>query len=517
MRVGRCVCVIASLGAFALFGWAEDGDIEAAHEAAQAKPRRIIFNNDGDDVAFKAEAATPDGLWAVRGARVVDSQTDAMAYCVNIALGMFRLDCPLGDTLTRTVTDEQRNIVAELRDQGTDGLRVMTERCHAADIEIHVSFRMNDIHDGVKPEWGEVFLPTLKKEHPEWLHGTADEKPKHGYWSGLDYGRPEVRDYVVRMVRHFVESYDVDGVELDFWRHPPHFTTCAWGEMATDEQRAMMTTMMRRIREDVLRVERERNRPLLLGVRILESVPICRDQGLDLPKWLEEDLVDWFATGEFTQEAWPDLIALGHRHGVPVYAGLRRNLRPEDGYLESLRGQALVAHKLGADGVYFFNIFPEWVEETYQSQEPFFMWGEVECLERLDKVYSFSRPDGLLRSYLGPAAKHLRTRSIGKAPALIVAPDATVTLPLYVGDALETPRPTARVRVTFADKVEPVALDVALNGVACVASPDAVALPRRLYDCPVDAARSGDNTVELTNTGSEAVRLLDLRLNLDYE
>ena len=39
----------------------------------------------------------------------------------------------------------------------------------------------------------------------------------------LDYGVPEVREHILRVVREPAERYDIDGLDLDFMRWPVYF------------------------------------------------------------------------------------------------------------------------------------------------------------------------------------------------------------------------------------------------------------------------------------------------------
>jgi hypothetical protein len=122
----------------------------------------------------------------------------------------------------------------------------------------------------------------------------------------------------------------------------------------------------------------------------------------------------------------------------------------------------------------------------------------------------------MLRGYLGAAVDHLKTRSVTKNAPLEIAPGTTISMPLCIGDALDAPRPKARVRITFAGESEPKALIVKLNDMLSGAQPDNADVPRCFYDCPTDAPQTGDNTIELTNTSNQMLRLTDLRLILDY-
>jgi len=59
----------------------------------------------------------------------------------------------------------------------------------------------------------------------------------------------------------------------------------------------------------------------LIFIRIPDSVGYCRALGIDLVRWLEDDLVDIVTWGGyFKLEVWENLVALGREYKVPVYA-----------------------------------------------------------------------------------------------------------------------------------------------------------------------------------------------------
>ena len=76
--------------------------------------------------------------------------------------------------------------------------------------------------------------------------------------------------------------HDVDGIELDFYRHFPLFKRHAWGESVSIQELGQMTDFVRRLREATRTREEQRGKPLLIAVRVLESVELSRDNGLDI-------------------------------------------------------------------------------------------------------------------------------------------------------------------------------------------------------------------------------------------
>jgi len=53
-----------------------------------------------------------------------------------------------------------------------------------------------------------------------------------------------------------------------------------------------MTELWRRVRQMTEEVGIKRGRPILIGIRIPDSMDYCRAMGLDVERWLEDDLID---------------------------------------------------------------------------------------------------------------------------------------------------------------------------------------------------------------------------------
>ena len=93
------------------------------------------------------------------------------------------------------------------------------------------------------------------------------------------------------------------------------------GESVTQAHCDMMTDLIRRIREMTERVGLERRKPLLVAIRVPDSVDYCKALGIDLIRWLEEDLVDIITGGGyFKLEPWSNWAALGQKYKVSTYA-----------------------------------------------------------------------------------------------------------------------------------------------------------------------------------------------------
>lgn len=377
-------------------------------EAAQ-RERRVIFNNDGNEVFLfpspsrnygakpPGDEVTPANVLAMRTSPLADSHVDTIFYCtISAGFGLFSHKTEVGDLLTRKQYPSRpgrRNITEDLIEQGKDILQIMVDFARAHDKEIFWSMRMNDVHDQTHrmPNDPHPLFPPLKAKHPEYLMGDRDKigLPPYGSWTAVTYGLPEVRELAFRFIEEVCEGYDVDGVELDFFRSPVLFKSHAWGKEVTQEERNALTKFMRRVHKMTQEVSLKRGRPVLISVRVPDSAEYCNAIGIDLERWLEEGLIDLLVVGgDILLSPWEESVALGHKYNVPVYPCLTYEGRKQKWFEwtgrrstpEAYRARAMNAWNAGADGIYLFNLFnpraPQWRE-----------LGEPAKLAKLDKVY----------------------------------------------------------------------------------------------------------------------------------
>jgi hypothetical protein len=299
--------------------------------------------------------------------------------------------------------------------------------------------------------------------------GTPKNKPKHGAWTALDFGRPEVRERVFLLAEEVCRNYDVDGIELDFFRHPVYFRSNADGKPATDEDRAEMTELVTRIRTMADEVGQSRGRPILIGMRMPDSVEYCRAIGLDLERWMADDLLDIYVPGSYYQlNEWDYSVALGHKYGIKVYPSLddMRCRDPEGLALrvtkEVYRARAADAWRAGADGVYLFN-YPDVLAADRELQNEL---GSSEKLAALDKDYVGSYR-GAMNASGGnlPFQPYLEIETLNPDRPREIKPGASATAKLYLGDETSgNVPPKLKLRLQLRGIEDADQLQVALNG-----------------------------------------------------
>ncbi|HID23098.1 MAG TPA: hypothetical protein EYP14_11950, partial [Planctomycetaceae bacterium] len=331
------------------------GELRQARRQLVQKQRRIIANNDGCDCLYFPKDLEPTvaNFLAQRTTDLAGTHVDTIAYCtISSGFGYFTHQTRVGTLLSRSASDfgiapDKRNIARELIAQGTDPLRAVVDFGHRHNIDVFWSMRMNDTHDVAHhPDRPYFLFPPLKKEHPEWLVGDPIRRTPYGRWSSVDYARPEIRDLAFRFIAEVCTRYDVDGIELDFFRHLCFFRSTASGKAATDDERFQMTDLLRRVRRMTEQVGCRRGKPILIAVRVPDSLEYCRDIGLDLQRWLQEGLIDLLiTTGYFRLNPWTYTVQLAHRYGVAAYPCLsdsrvRGESRFRRASLQAYRGRA---------------------------------------------------------------------------------------------------------------------------------------------------------------------------------
>jgi hypothetical protein len=490
-----------------------DDSWKALRQQAINRPRRIIFNNDGNEPVYFCKSATAEGLLQPRTSPLIGSQVDSIFYCTwSSGFGMFTHNTKVGQVFNTREALFATNRTQELLDRGLDPLQVMADFAHQHHLELFWSLRMNDTHDGSRTAYGPVMFRAnkLKQEHPDYLIGSRDKPPKHGAWSAVDFGVPEVRELAFRYCEEVCRNYAVDGLELDFFRHAFFFKCSGRGDSCGEAELSQMSALVRRIRAMAEEAGRKRNRPILLAIRVPDSVGYCKLIGLDLEKWLAEGLVDLLVVGGYTQlNPWPYSVALGHKYGVKVYPSLdeprvrdqtANELRSS---LATYRGRALEAWSAGVDGIYMFNYF-----DPRSS-----LWrelGDPAALVKLDRNYfPCARGPGSMPM---PHQKFIHISNLNPANPITIEPAKPAHIEFFTGEAFSAGEPPRNItlRLRFKSLTQPKELRVTLNGKP-LSSPQT---PADWLNLPLQehVLEKGANSLEIScSSGSEEMpSLLDL-------
>ena len=469
--------------------------LRQARKAAAHRKRRIIFNNDGDDACYHNKKGTAEGLLDIRTTPLLGSQVDTILYSTASCFPSFIHNTKIGEVFTCRENKFQHNCVPALIAQGTDPLRIMVDHCKKHRIEVFWSLRMNDTHDSSSAWYGPLLFTQFKRDHPECIVGSKAKGPKHGAWSAADYTRPEVRDLCFRIIEEVCQNYDVDGIELDFFRHPSFFRRVAWGSRAGAQELGMMTDLVRRVRHMTEQEGVKRGRPILVAARVLDSAEYCKGIGLDVDQWLSEGLLDMLVTtGYFRLNRWEYSVEWGHRYGVPVYPCLSDSrVRGETGKLrrrsiESYRARAAQAWQAGADGIYLFNLFnprlPHWRE-----------LGDAAMLRGRDKLYFATYRDGRASRYLPDGNRFSGVPVIVPRNPRVLTSRAAEDIEIAVAEDMSAGQPKVACRLRLGKPEDAAQLSVSLNGAAL----EKGTVAGDWLTCPVEPklVRKGANVVRI--------------------
>jgi hypothetical protein len=391
IAIGSAGLVLASSSASLALNGSNDfqlskKELDALRKNARNRKRRIIMNNDGNDVkaAINLEPINAEIFLKQRTLALAGSQVDSIFYCDGV-FNNYTHQSKESELLTWN-DEKVRKYFDTLFKQETDPLKMTIDFGHKNGMEVFWSMRMNDTHDSGKNR-DDLFC-NWKREHPDYLVGKRGDKFPYGAnrWSSVNYEIKEVREKVFRILYDVCSRYDIDGIELDYFRHPVLFKQQMTGEPVSQSQYDIMTEFMDRVYKMTVELGEKRGRPFLIAIRIPDSVGYCKEIGIDLLKWLDKDYVDIISTGDyFKLEPWENLASLGKKFKVPVYACFEnRRIENSDDpegktSLPIWRGEALNAWKAGVDGIYVFNRF--------KAEDKLFKeLGDPKLLEKLEHI-----------------------------------------------------------------------------------------------------------------------------------
>lgn len=538
-RVVVCLAALLSWGGMFACQSPEHrtANLESARKAAVERQRRIIFNNDGDDLLHLDGPATAEKFLAVRTDHAAGTLVDSVFYFSRR---------PISPLYTGAVTREP--LAGRLRDlarQGTDDLRLVIEASRKQGMEVFWSMRMNDIHDNAKPE---SEIAQWKRDHRRLLMGRPEDKERfppsdpRNIWTFVDYAHPEVRDLMVETFKEVLAEYDVDGVDLDFLRHPAFFPETRLFKPVTRPHLEMMSEMVGRIRGEVLAAGRRKGRPILMSVRVLPTLSQNRHFGFDVEQWARRGYLDLIVVGggydPFTMPA-RDMIDRGSRWGVPVYiclssSGFEHALGARRFYstdadqwgrtlpnaneavaLRVWRAAAANAWLAGAKGIMTFNLFPRHPDSraTRMARRVWKEIGDPDTLAFTDKLYVVENLESLQEGFM-----------MGSVPV-----EGRLPIRIAPGDAVQRLLPVADDLAGAGDRLQSLELRLKLAGLSSSHAVTIILNGERLRlkegrpdwmigPVPAQAMRRGNNEVrvELAAVAPSALSLAALELEVTY-
>ena len=503
-----------------LRGESHPASLQARRKAAWRR-RPIILDDDGDMVYAEDAIDGPQQFLKMRMHDCRDAGVNSLAWCMMWGIAKKR------QTSIRYWQTQMNGVPFQAN--MPDPTPVVAGFCRENGIEIFGSIRMNDSHDAFGLPFSELVYP-LKVEHPELLIGNQSQRGRPGdglvaaMWSGLDFAHSRVREDRLWWIENTAQQFDLDGVDLNFFRMPWYFKP---GE--EEKHMPLMTEFIRQARKRLDEISRRRGRPVLLGVRVPGTLAACNRIGLDVEAWLSGQLVDRLLTGGgYVCYSTPaeELVRLGHRFDVPVYPCINcpANFKLGGG---DLRAAAANLWWSGADGIYLWNFHYIPAARSRGYGRP----GHRQYMEILPEIADVGRLKYLNKSF---AVSHRVWEQYQRASAPAPLPEALHrrygedphTIPVRIGDDIRGAlRDGIRVRMTLRLKLEGTVpgdtLIINFNDAPAKSAPvsddGGIVLPLR-----PQAARRGVNKLQLVtairgNAATDEIVLRQAHVDVRYK
>ena len=325
-----------------------------SHRFAPRGDIRLVYNSDGNAVDFFP--LDPSGEEDLRvftddlAANGVDLYVQDV-YWAGLSYYRSELCDPVALKDARR-HDERLQAVFDL---GLEPAQVWAKHSHENGMKFIAGFRMNDEHSGgnLSDPYRASMIGRFLKQSPQlWLKGHP---------GALDYSHAEARDYMLAVLREVVQRFDVDGLELNYIRHE-HCFPAGTGP----DRHSLMTEFLRRVRAMLDAAGRERR--LMLGVMVPQTLDECQALGYDVPTWIRAGLIDYVAPSDFFyadfNARWEEFAALTRESNCMLFPTVHpRMCQGNHLWLltpENYRAAARNMYAAGADGVEVFNYMYNW-------------------------------------------------------------------------------------------------------------------------------------------------------------
>ena len=208
------------------------------------------------------------------------------------------------------------DLYLDLSEAGVDWLAECAVACRQQGISPWLSYRMNATHFSGAPD--SPVNSVVFRDPANRLSGRIPSpgNATHHGWVGLNYGQRAVRDHMFALIREGIETYDYEGLELDWLRHPVCLEAGA-SARATDELTAWFAEI------HALAVARRPGYPV--GLRIPSNLPYLKRIGIDVKALVQRGLIDFVTVSNFWQTSWEmphDALRRELGPDVTIYGGM---------------------------------------------------------------------------------------------------------------------------------------------------------------------------------------------------
>ena len=413
-------------GLLAAAGSSSVNAARSLQEPSKRKKPRLIYNDDGGSVVLLPHrvpmslAELIDVIDPLKG-----TQVDRYVYC----LGNGRValhDTQVADRAWELARGQYLNHVhyrysenaRQLVEKGFDPPKILGKSAKEAGLEYFLNLRMNDAHFAYSREGPEKSLSsgTFWHKHPEVRIG-GEGYPRHLF----DYSHGAVREFRLAYLREVCTQYDLDGLELDFMRHPFFFPAGKGRERAD-----LMSRFIGDVRRLLNEAGEEKRKKLQLGVLVPRTLDSGLEIGLDVRTWVSEGLIDWIVPKHYIlfnmNVAVEEFLKLTSGTSIGVAPCLEQRQNVSD---EKFRAASSRYWEAGADSLYLYNFFNHRPHPLNQEDRNILQEiGDPGLIRNRDKHYFLlQRSKQDLADQPRPIPLELDTRSQGHPVSFVVGDD----------------------------------------------------------------------------------------------
>ncbi len=263
------------------------------------------------------------------------------------------------------------NVFLDLAEQGIDWFEEAVKACHEYGISPWASIRMNDMHHVGGAQPGDYLSCPLFEDNRYRLKGVHHNLngDYQKYFTGLNFGMPEVRDYFFKLICELIDDYPIEGLQIDLLRNPYFCEPPADAETIAD-----ITAWFAKIKEYMI----SRRPGMQLGMRIMPKLEMLKQMGVDIKALTAKGIVDNIVPQNFVFTLWDlpyDYLRRELGNSVKIYGGCEfgPNRLEACGQLETgnvltsprntgsgsefMRGNYLAHRALGVDGFEIYNFY----------------------------------------------------------------------------------------------------------------------------------------------------------------
>ncbi|MBU4285883.1 MAG: hypothetical protein KKD76_03150 [Verrucomicrobia bacterium] len=375
--------------------------------------RAIYINEDNHHFygCHPPEDMTPEGVDRLVDTYAEGTQVAGILFCVNLQRALFDsrvwesfwadYNPALGEDQPCLKRGHGVKNHLLLRERGIDQFARWLARCRHHGIEGWLTMRMNDCHgleeyarrypgaDEHVMEWPSTFWC----QHPELRR--APYRWERSFEGAFDYGKAEVRDHHLALIRELFERYDMFGLELDWMRWVMMFAPgheCAG--------RVILTDFIREVRRLADACAQRLGHPVKLAHRVPAHPEACLALGYDVATWVREGLADMLtlssmlgaANFDYPLEIWRAMV--GDKVTLLAHAEAVAQPYPEQSVIsyELLYGAAATALHRGADGIYLFNECYREGDDPELLHHMLTHVGNIETLQQFNRRHAVTFP-----------------------------------------------------------------------------------------------------------------------------